>query len=133
MLIMLNNSLFKLILLNIFLVASVSSQGSIFFNPNGYRFSLGTDDKRTASVSYGDLDNDGDIDLIFANGRHWPDQNEIFLNSGDGNFNVSYDLGVFKSTSYAAELADFDQDGDCLLYTSPSPRDATLSRMPSSA
>ena len=26
-----------------------------------------------------------------------------------------------------------DQDKDCLLYTSPSPRDATLSRMPSSA
>ena len=25
------------------------------------------------------------------------------------------------------------KDGDCLLYTSPSPRDATLSRMPSSA
>ena len=25
------------------------------------------------------------------------------------------------------------RDGDCLLYTSPSPRDATLSRMPSSA
>ena len=25
------------------------------------------------------------------------------------------------------------QPGDCLLYTSPSPRDATLSRMPSSA
>ena len=24
-------------------------------------------------------------------------------------------------------------DGNCLLYTSPSPRDATLSRMPSSA
>ena len=26
-----------------------------------------------------------------------------------------------------------DQDISCLLYTSPSPRDATLSRMPSSA
>ena len=26
-----------------------------------------------------------------------------------------------------------EQDKDCLLYTSPSPRDATLSRMPSSA
>ena len=25
------------------------------------------------------------------------------------------------------------QEGSCLLYTSPSPRDATLSRMPSSA
>ena len=28
---------------------------------------------------------------------------------------------------------DFDWSGNCLLYTSPSPRDATLSRMPSSA
>ena len=26
-----------------------------------------------------------------------------------------------------------ERDNDCLLYTSPSPRDATLSRMPSSA
>ena len=30
-------------------------------------------------------------------------------------------------------LADVTDDMDCLLYTSPSPRDATLSRMPSSA
>ena len=30
-------------------------------------------------------------------------------------------------------LKDFIKDKDCLLYTSPSPRDATLSRMPSSA
>ena len=27
----------------------------------------------------------------------------------------------------------YSKDGNCLLYTSPSPRDATLSRMPSSA
>ena len=27
----------------------------------------------------------------------------------------------------------FDKDNACLLYTSPSPRDATLSRLPSSA
>ena len=31
------------------------------------------------------------------------------------------------------DLATVDQVEDCLLYTSPSPRDATLSRMPSSA
>ena len=30
-------------------------------------------------------------------------------------------------------LIDDDVDTTCLLYTSPSPRDATLSRMPSSA
>ena len=28
---------------------------------------------------------------------------------------------------------EWDNDGNCLLYTSPSPRDATLARMPSSA
>ena len=36
----------------------------------------------------------------------------------------------------AVDLDDFVQvvwDDTCLLYTSPSPRDATLSRMPSSA
>ena len=31
------------------------------------------------------------------------------------------------------ESIDFDDNSYCLLYTSPSPRDATLSRMPSSA
>ena len=31
------------------------------------------------------------------------------------------------------EIEEEGEDGDCLLYTSPSPRDATLSRMPSSA
>ena len=30
-------------------------------------------------------------------------------------------------------LSSSEWSGDCLLYTSPSPRDATLSRMPSSA
>ena len=30
-------------------------------------------------------------------------------------------------------LSAMEQRGDCLLYTSPSPRDATLARMPSSA
>ena len=33
----------------------------------------------------------------------------------------------------AREIRDSGQSTDCLLYTSPSPRDATLSRMPSSA
>ena len=36
------------------------------------------------------------------------------------------------SAEMAALLAERD-DWNCLLYTSPSPRDATLSRMPSSA
>ena len=42
--------------------------------------------------------------------------------------------GNFTVTPASIALNEgFDRINDCLLYTSPSPRDATLSRMPSSA
>ena len=34
---------------------------------------------------------------------------------------------------YECSVGELIRNSDCLLYTSPSPRDATLSRMPSSA
>ena len=42
---------------------------------------------------------------------------------------------VYRLTSAQSDVEDIVQDTftTCLLYTSPSPRDATLSRMPSSA
>ena len=44
------------------------------------------------------------------------------------------DLGVFDAADLRAPGWSFIQPiTTCLLYTSPSPRDATLSRMPSSA
>ena len=45
---------------------------------------------------------------------------------------IEYD-GLQKSVDYWMRLARRAQLAACLLYTSPSPRDATLSRMPSSA
>ena len=42
-------------------------------------------------------------------------------------FSESLSMAVITNDIYTKE------DADCLLYTSPSPRDATLSRMPSSA
>ena len=39
----------------------------------------------------------------------------------------------FERFDFETELAILYSSGTCLLYTSPSPRDATLSRMPSSA
>ena len=50
---------------------------------------------------------------------------EYSVNEGDG----SVDLGIFIS----GNAGEFVPHVICLLYTSPSPRDATLSRMPSSA
>ena len=50
---------------------------------------------------------------------------EVILHGGSEQFSV-----VSKTLGLTREYAI---DYDCLLYTSPSPRDATLSRMPSSA
>ena len=41
--------------------------------------------------------------------------------------------GAFELTYTATLLSEATQPYDCLLYTSPSPRDGLLSRMPSSA
>ncbi|MDH3651623.1 MAG: VCBS repeat-containing protein, partial [Saprospiraceae bacterium] len=76
------------------------------------RLILGTYQERTASVATGDIDKDGDIDIIVANGRHWPGHNRIFINNGRGIFTVEKILGDQSSTTYAAELADLDNDGD---------------------
>ena len=40
---------------------------------------------------------------------------------------------VYDKTMTYDELQLYVKDKDCLLYTSPSPRDGLLSRMPSSA
>ena len=42
-------------------------------------------------------------------------------------------VGLFDPTGVPEFVVGADNLGTCLLYTSPSPRDATLSRMPSSA
>ena len=62
------------------------------------------------------------------------DQLLCFLENGDGGWFATDDGGAF---SHAFDLGvNLDSENrieTCLLYTSPSPRDATLSRMPSSA
>jgi hypothetical protein len=75
------------------------------------RFSFGATKQRSASISFGDINNDGKIDAVVANGRHWSETNYIFYNSGKG-FNVMKPLDDLNSTSYAAKLVDLDNDKD---------------------
>ena len=75
------------------------------------RFCFGATKHRTASISLGDINNDGKIDAVVANGRHWAETNYIFYNSGKG-FNTMTVLDNVSSTSYATELVDLDNDGD---------------------
>lgn len=45
-------------------------------------FLLGLRSDRSASITLADVDGDQDLDVIVANGRHWPQANEVFINNG---------------------------------------------------
>ena len=76
------------------------------------RLTLGTDAALSASVRIADLDGNGNPDVVVADGRHWPQQNHLFLNQGRARFSIQRELGIDRCTSYAAEPADLDGDGD---------------------
>lgn len=86
---------------------------------------LGLKTERTAALTFADVDGDHDLDVIVANGRHWPAVNEVFLNNGEpagsprlpsgasyGRFTVSFSVGAEATTSYAVPVGDIDGDGD---------------------
>ena len=66
----------------------------------------------TANASLGDLDADGDLDIVLARGRHWPLVDHVLMNDGAGGFAVRHAVGDSADRSYTAALADLDGDGD---------------------
>ena len=65
---------------------------------------------------------------------------QLRLKKGISEYQMSYDLGHSRGYVYNISsgkslppMAEFLRICDCLLYTSPSPRDRQKSRMPSSA
>jgi hypothetical protein len=63
------------------------------------------------AVTFGDLDNDADLDLVVAN---WGGASEIYLNNGAGHFDQVSSAVFRRSIQYASSLAlgDYDSDGD---------------------
>ncbi len=63
----------------------------------------------SASVSLGDIDRDGDLDIVLAKGRHWPLQNLVLRNDGRGQFSTA-PLSPTADRTYSAALADLNGD-----------------------
>ena len=68
--------------------------------------------------------------IVGALGLWWLTRGDDSSTSGDTGDTAATDTGTDGDTG---TVTPAPVDGSCLLYTSPSPRDATLSRMPSSA
>lgn len=85
--------------------------GQVLFQSTN-RLVFGTPADLTASIVFTDVDSDGDLDAVLANGRHWAQVNEVYLNNGTGQFTVGYPLGPEKATTYAVPAGDLDGDGD---------------------
>lgn len=65
----------------------------------------------SADAALTDIDKDGDLDIVVANGRHWPQFNAIYLNNGKGRMLEMIPLGVTATPSYQVIPADLDRDG----------------------
>lgn len=78
---------------------------------------LEPDSATSAGVSLGDIDRDGDLDLILAKGRHWPLQDMVLRNDGRGHFTTA-PLREEADRTYSAALADLDGDGDLDIVSS---------------
>lgn len=75
---------------------------------------LTTSLRGSMSASWGDVDNDGDFDVVVANAGYFQTQNnQLFLNS-NGNFTemTSGQLVTDGGCSYGSAFGDVDNDGD---------------------
>jgi hypothetical protein len=66
----------------------------------------------SANVSIGDVNADGNLDVVLAKGRHWPLVDRVLLGDGRGQFPSAMDLGTVADRTYSGTLADLDADGD---------------------
>ena len=71
-------------------------------------------------------------EMIVAQSLVYTNKKENFLDFNDEEHPISVQFGG-DDPKILKEAAQMAQDWGCLLYTSPSPRDGRISRMPSSA
>ncbi len=73
-----------------------------------------------AGASWGDCDNDGDLDLFVSTGQLGTYVNWFYLNNGDGTFTKVTDSPIVSDVTWSSGSAwgDYDKDGDLDLAVS---------------
>ena len=75
-------------------------------------FMFDSPDSFSANIGLADVDNDGDLDVLVANGRHWAQQDYVYLNAGNGRLLEARPIGDTMGPSYIVLAGDIDGDGD---------------------
>jgi len=103
--------------LSVLIASSVSAQQ--FIDVTSSRFPVPNLAEWTNQVTIGDLDGDGDLDILFANGGNFssagPDlKMRVLINDGAGRFTDQTDArtGGHAGIHRGVELGDCDRDGD---------------------
>lgn len=111
--------------LDVFVTTESDSPNRLYENLGGGDFqeittgTIVTDVARSLGSAWGDLDNDGDLDLFVANNAEPNlDDNFLYLNQGDGTFVGVYDNLVNFNDEWAVGCAwgDYNQDGALDLF-----------------
>lgn len=72
---------------------------------------LETVSETSSNASIGDLNGDGNLDIVLVKGRHWQVRSLIFFGDGKGHFTPGPALPSNATKSYSGSLADMTKSG----------------------
>ena len=101
-------------------VANSGSASCLYHNYYGYSFTkvetepFISDVSSCSGANWGDVDNDGDLDLFVSTGQLGMYQNWFYMNNGDGTFSKITDSPLVNEATWSSGSAwgDYDKDGD---------------------